>query len=213
LLLGAPCLSKLSRSSSLIWRSKSADRRSQSRTTCTPVQNTCSGSGLRSSYSVLLLQEVRCRVPWPAQVLFLGDPRSYRPECENYQLQSGRIFRYEDVLNHRLRENGRLEPRESLEGLLLAYTMFDRISFDYLHGETAIARLWVVDQHCRKHRAELEISIDRSATIRLFKRRPRGQGLFELQEGSKTRPSLNSLTVADSIKARALRAEVENRAD
>src|SRR5437763_7715662 len=57
------------------------------------------------SYSVLLLQQVRCRVPWPAQVVFLGDPRSYRPECENYQLQSGRIFRYEDVLNARLREN------------------------------------------------------------------------------------------------------------
>jgi hypothetical protein len=55
------------------------------------------------SYASLVLQEVRCRLPWPAKVLFPGDPRTYMPECENYRLESGRKFRCEDVLNHRVR--------------------------------------------------------------------------------------------------------------
>jgi hypothetical protein len=161
------------------------------------------------SYSVLMLQEVRCCFPWRAEVIFPGDPRRYRPECENYRLESGRKFRCEDVLNHRVRENGSLEPGESFEGILLAYTMFNHISSDYLHGETAMARVWIIDQHCRKHRADLEISIDRSATIRSFKPRPRGQGLFEPQEPSNGQSSLDVFSVANSIKAGALRAEVE----
>lgn len=49
------------------------------------------------SYSCLVLQEFRCRLPWPAQVLLLGDPRSHSPECENYRLESGRKFQCEDV--------------------------------------------------------------------------------------------------------------------
>jgi hypothetical protein len=155
------------------------------------------------SYSVLMLQEIRCRLPWRAKVIFPGDPRRYRPECENYRLESGRKFRCEDVLNHRVRENGSLEPGESFEGILLAYTMFDRISFEYLHGETAMAMFWIIDQHCRKHRADLEISIDRSATIRSFKPRPRGQGLFEPQEPSNRQSSLDSFIVVNSIGADA----------
>jgi hypothetical protein len=113
------------------------------------------------------------------------------------------------VLNHRVRENGRLEPGESFEGLLLAFTMFDRISSEYLHGETATARVWAIDQYCRKHQAELEILVDRSATMRPLKLRPRGQGLFEPQEASKSPSSLDSFTVANSMKARALTAEAE----
>jgi hypothetical protein len=150
------------------------------------------------SYSLLVVQEVRCRLPWSAQVLFPGDPRSYTPECENYRLQSGRKFRYEDVLNHRVRESGRLEPGKSFEGLLLAYTMFDRISSEYLHGETAIARVSVIDQHFRKHRAELEILIDRTATMRPLKLLPRGRGLFEPREASKSRSALDFFTEANS---------------
>jgi hypothetical protein len=165
------------------------------------------------SYSCLVLQEFRCRLPWPAQVLLLGDPRSYSPECENYRLESGRKFRCEDVLNHRVRENGGLEPGESFEGLLLAYTMFDRISSEYLHGETATARVCVFDQYCREHRVELEILIDRSATMRPLKPCPRGQGLFEPREASKSQSSLDSFTVTNSMKPGAPTAEAETPGD
>ncbi len=142
-------------------------------------------------------------------VLFPVDPRSYTLECETYRLEGGRKFRCEDVLNHRVRENGGLEPGQSVEGLLLAYTMFDRISPEYLHGETAIATVWVVDQHCRKHRAELEILIDRSATMWPLKPRPRGQSLFAPKEANESQSSLDSFTVANSMKAPALAPEVK----
>lgn len=55
------------------------------------------------SYASLVLQRFRCRLPWSANVLFPGDPRIYMPERECYRLESGRKFRCEDVLNHRVR--------------------------------------------------------------------------------------------------------------
>ena len=145
------------------------------------------------SYASLVLQRFRCRLPWSANVLFPGDPRIYMPEREYYRLESGRKFRCEDVLNHRVRENGRLEPGDSFEGLLVAYTMFDRISPEYLHGDTAIARLWGIDQYSRKHRAELEIFIDRNATMRSVCYRPRKHGLVEARAASEIQYSLDFL--------------------
>ena len=143
------------------------------------------------SYASLVLQGFRCRLPWSANILFPGDPRIYMPEREYYRLESGRKFRCEDVLNHRVRENGRLEPGDSFEGLLVAYTMFDRISPEYLQGDTAIARLWGIDQYCRKHRAELEILIDRNATMRSLRYSPRKHGLLVARGASETQCSLD----------------------
>jgi hypothetical protein len=89
-----------------------------------------------------------------------------------YRLDSGRTFPCDQVLNHRVGEFGAIEPGESLEGILLAYTMYDRV--DYLHGEVAPASIFVIDQFGRKHRSEIEILIDRTATLPPFIRRPRG---------------------------------------
>ena len=89
--------------------------------------------------------------------------------------------------------------------------MFDRISSEYWHKETAIARVSVIDQHYRAHRAELEILINRSATMRPLKPRPRGHGLFEPREESESQRSLDFFTDVNSIKARALTVEVETR--
>lgn len=117
--------------------------------------------------------------------MFLGDPRIYTPECESYRLESGRKFPYDDVLNWRVGDKGVLQPGANIEGLLLAYTMFTRISPDYLHGETAPAELFVIDQLEREHSSDVEILIDRTATMRPFVRRPRGQGLFDRAEETK----------------------------
>jgi len=130
------------------------------------------------SYSSLMVQEFRARFPWRAYLYWPGDPRIYTPEREVYRLESGRNFPCDEVLNHRLGERGVLNSGESMEGLLLAYTMFDRILPDCMHGTTAPVRLFAKDQFGRKHRSEIEISIDRSATMRQMFLRSRGTGLY-----------------------------------
>ena len=101
------------------------------------------------------------------------------PEKKVYRLESGREFPCEDVLNHRLCEKGALKPGENMEGVLLAYTMFERIPFAYPHGFTAPARLSVKDQYGRRHWSPIELSIDRRATMPARVFRPRGTGLFD----------------------------------
>ncbi len=141
------------------------------------------------TYSRLELQRYRARFEWAAQLLWLGDPPVYMPQRNVYRLESGREFPREEVLNHRLREKGALKPGESIEGILLAFTMFDRIPRDYIHGDKAPATLSVKDQYDRWHRSPIELSIDRRATMppRVF--RPRGMGVFDGPE-LKTRPAL-----------------------
>jgi hypothetical protein len=134
------------------------------------------------SYTPRVLQVFQCRLPWDADVIFLGDPRIYTPECETYRLPSGRKFPYDDVINWRLGEKGVLQPGGSIEGLLLAYTMFTGVSPEYLHGDTAIADLLLIDQYW-EHCFELEVRIDRRATMRPFVPRP-GKGLYD---GTETR--------------------------
>jgi len=58
------------------------------------------------SYTPLVLQVFQCRLPWAAEVFFLGDPRIYTPECQAYRLPSGREFPYDDVIDWRLGEKG-----------------------------------------------------------------------------------------------------------
>ena len=134
---------------------------------------------INRSYARLSVQRYGGVMPWRAHLLWPGDPRVYLPEREGYRLESGRTFPYGKVLNHRVRERGELQPGESMEGLLIAYTMFERISFNYLHGDMAQARLFVVDQFGRKHRSDLEILADRSATMQPLSLKPMGSGLYE----------------------------------
>lgn len=130
------------------------------------------------SYSRLVLQRFRARLPWVARLYWPGDPRIYTPERKAYRLESGRKFPCNEVLNHRVREHGVLGPGGSSEGVLLAYTMFDRIPFDHPHGTIAPARLFVIDQFGRKHRSEVEILIDRTATMPALASVRRGTGLY-----------------------------------
>jgi hypothetical protein len=131
------------------------------------------------SYSSLVLQEFRGRPPWFGRLLWLGDPRIHMPEREVYRLGSGREFPCNQVLNHCVQERGALGPGASLEGVLLAYTMFHRIPFEFLQGETAPVSLFVVDQYGRKHRSEIEILVDRTATMRPLIRNPSRRSLFD----------------------------------
>jgi hypothetical protein len=129
------------------------------------------------SYSRLELQGYRARFEWAAHLCWPGDPRVSTPERKVYRLESGREFPCENVLNHRVREQGALNPGDSVEGILLAYTMFDRIPFHYIHGDTELARLCVEDQYRRRHYSLIEFSIDRRATMPPRAFRPRGTGL------------------------------------
>jgi len=109
--------------------------------------------------------KVRQTLLRPLQAVFL--PKRFKQCC-----------RSEEFASRRRLHSGVLSSGESMEGLLLAYTMFDRILPDCMHGTTAPVRLFAKDQFGRKHRSEIEISIDRSATMRQMFLRSRGTGLY-----------------------------------
>ena len=151
------------------------------------------------SYRALTLYGVRVRMPWVARLNWLGDPAKFSCEPYYYRLPSGRKFPYREVINHLVRGEGELGPGASFEGLLLAYTLSDRISPEYLHRDTAPTRLFVIDQFGRKHRSEIEITVDRSATMRPFVPNPNRKSLFEERrlENSQTQTKPEQAKVED----------------
>lgn len=156
------------------------------------------------SYQPLTVQGIRIRMPWVARLIWLGDPA--RHSCEPmYRFASGRKFPYREVINHRIGEQGELAPGESLEGLLLAYTMFDGVG-DFIHRECVPASIFVIDQFGRKHRSEIEITVDRSATMRPFVPNPNRKSLFEERhaESSKVEKKKAGL---DDDKVRVVRVQ------
>jgi hypothetical protein len=130
------------------------------------------------SYARLEMHRFSARVSWHARLLWPGDPRIYVPENHVYRLESGRTFPCAEVLNHRVRARGGLEPGESCEGLLLAYNMFHPICRYIMHGSLEPVKLSIVDQYSRRHLSYIEITVDRTATMRPITPR-RGKGLFE----------------------------------
>jgi hypothetical protein len=137
--------------------------------------------GLRitnQSYARLRVERVRGRPPWRDEhFTWLGDPRRDMPEKRTYKMPSGMEIACEAVLNHRLCEP-EFEPRESREGMLLAWSVLTRIPAEYLHGETFPLRITLVDQYGRSHRSLIEVRVDRSATMRKVRgSRPFGEGL------------------------------------
>lgn len=131
------------------------------------------------SYARLEVHKFRADMPYKRRVFLLADPHPYSPELKGYRLESGRFFPRDEVLNHRVGECGGLGPGESMEGVLLGLQIFCRIPFDYLHGKSVSGTISVVDQFGRKYPSDIEVRVDRSATMRPLIRRPRGTSLFE----------------------------------
>jgi hypothetical protein len=92
-------------------------------------------------------------------------------------MKSGRKIPYESVLNHRIRKM-ELEPENCYEGVLLAWSIWTRISTDYLHGETFPMDIALIDQFGRSHLSVIEVRVDRSATIRMPDFTKTGTGLY-----------------------------------
>ena len=135
------------------------------------------------SYGSLLLQRFAGRVSWRARLLWPTDPRIQMPETQVYRLESGREFPCAEVLNHCVRERGIIGPGKSMEGILLAYSILHEIPKYYLHDSLIPAQLSVMDQHGRRHVSDIEMSMDRTASIqpgRLIQR-PR-KGLMDTSE-------------------------------
>lgn len=117
------------------------------------------------SYGRRGIERVEGSPPWSDEhFTWLGDPRRHMPEKRVYRMPSGREIACELVLNHRFCEE-QIEPGESLEGMLLAWSMFTRIPAEYLHGETLPLPIALVDQYKRSHCSLIEVRIDRSATM------------------------------------------------
>jgi hypothetical protein len=103
---------------------------------------------------------------WHTRLLWPIDPRIHLPETQVYRLESGRKFPCAEVLNHRVGERGILEPGESMEGILLAYSILREIPKYYLHASVVPTQLSIIDQYGRKHVSVIEILVDRTASIR-----------------------------------------------
>lgn len=134
-----------------------------------------------TSFVRLKVQEFQCHPDWKdRRFTRLGDPRLYRPGQQEYRMPSGRKIPYESVLNHRLSDM-EVEPGKSYEGMFLAWSMWTRISTNYLHGETFPMRIVLTDQFGRRHRSLIEVQVDRSATMRMpnFTKQGSGSGLYE----------------------------------
>lgn len=159
------------------------------------------------SYARLDVHRFRGHLPGLPGLTFLGDCRAYSPEAEYYRLESGRRFPYDDVINHCVGEKGALEPGAHLEGVLLAYTMFQHIPAEYVHRDTAIATIFVEDQFGRKHRSEVEISVDRSATMRLLVPNPRPEPLFEERIPEQSDTELRKIATPEETQPRAAQVQ------
>lgn len=118
------------------------------------------------SYARLTMQGFQASLPWDGVVQWRGDPSIDSPEKTAYRLENGRDFPCDKILNCRIEESGMLEPGESVDGFLLGYILFDLIPCDYIHGSKALVDLYVVDQFERRHKAEIELLIDRTETMR-----------------------------------------------
>jgi hypothetical protein len=78
-----------------------------------------------------------------------------------------------------------LEPGNCYEGMLLAWSIWTRISTDFLHRETFPMRIALIDQFGRSHLSVIEVRVDRSATIRMPDFTKKGTGLYERSSQAK----------------------------
>jgi hypothetical protein len=126
------------------------------------------------SYDCLEVQKFECDSHWSIRLI--------GPICGHekpaYRLPgSGRTFLYGDVLNHRTGRAGRINPGDSMEGILLAFR-------SQPFPDESLARvipmdLSIVDQDGRHHVSQIEVTVDRTAIISSMKPRSRqGRGLF-----------------------------------
>jgi hypothetical protein len=130
------------------------------------------------SYARLTLKEFNCEMDWESNLSWISDPRMYRPRTQVYRLKSGKTFYCADVLNHRVRERGIMEPGERWEGILLAYDLTNRIPHEYLHNVTVPGQISVVDHLGREHTSAIELAVDRTATMRPLVMGRVGLGLY-----------------------------------
>jgi hypothetical protein len=134
------------------------------------------------SFGILEIQRFECRLPWHSRlrpVSLLGQ-RNDVPDKKAYRLPSGREFPLGMVLNHRIGLLGTIKPNEMLGGLLLAYCMHRCVPNGIPEGSTVPGEISILDQHGRWHSSEIELEIDRSATMKpIGTVRPLGSGLYD----------------------------------
>lgn len=140
-----------------------------------------------TSFARLKVEDLKAFPPWEdTNFTWLGDPRLYTPDQKAYVMESGRKIPYESVLNHRIRKM-ELEPGDCYEGMLLAWSIWTRISNDYLHRETFPMGIALIDQFGRSHLSFIEVRVDRSATIRMPDFTKKGTGLYGRSRWSQVR--------------------------
>ena len=132
-----------------------------------------------TSFARLKVKDLRPFPPWKDEnFTWLVDPHVYAPDRKAYVMEeSGRKIPYESVLNHRIRKM-ELEPGDCYEGMLLGWSIWTRISTDYLHRETFPMRIALIDQYGRSHLSVIEVRVDRSATIYMPDFNKKGTGLY-----------------------------------
>ncbi len=114
---------------------------------------------------IVWIHEYRVEIPWwEPHFRWLEDPARKIPREYTYSVPSlgPAGFDRDDVLNHRLRRNGRLNPDGWLEGLLLGVGQ-EPIPSNYLDRQPLVLRLWVFDEQGNRFGADVKLLVDRSA--------------------------------------------------
>jgi hypothetical protein len=132
------------------------------------------------SYGVVEIQRFDCRLPWHPRSVRLLSPRNDVSQERAYRLPSGREFARGMVLNHRVGPLGILKPQERLQGFLLGHCIRRCIPRDILAGSTVPGEISILDQHGRWLSFDIEVEVDRSATMKIIgTKRPVGSGLYD----------------------------------
>lgn len=93
-------------------------------------------------------------------------------------MPSGRKFPAKSVLNHRTGLTGAINPGDTINGFLLAFSR-QQIPDEYLDSFIVPAELALADQFGRTHVSEIELEVDRSGTQKPLRQLKRRSSLFD----------------------------------
>lgn len=151
------------------------------------------------SFARVEIQKFQCVLYWSTQLQWL----LCQDGLDEYRLPSGRKFRSHAVLNHRTGASGAIDPGNTLDGFLLAFSA-QQIPEEYLHSFRVPVTLAVVDQFDRKHISEIELEVDRSATQKPLRQLKRRSSLFDPVESPDESHAQNPEPESNSAEASAV---------
>jgi hypothetical protein len=137
----------------------------------------------------VILQEFDLSSPeWPLNAYILDDPAVSNSACKFYRFFDGEKFYRNEVLNHRVDEEGRLRRGDVMEGVLLAES-FDSVPSKYTDHSSMPLCLSIANQFDEVYEFKVAIPVERIAA-RTQPRAKRRSTLYDEADGSPHSPAL-----------------------